>query len=459
MRPLPIASIFVAVSLPLVLFDVSVAKGLEGQGLDPTERQIAAWVDSNVGSAIDLIERTVNINSGTMNLAGVRAVGDILRPEFDALGFTTEWIDLPETDRAGHLFARRDGSRGARILLIGHLDTVFEEADPFQTFQRDGDTARGPGVADMKAGNVVILYALKALDAAGVLDGSSVVAAFTGDEETPGEPLDVLRRDLIAAGQWADVALGFEGAVKDSEGEWTTIARRSSSDWFLEVTGRQSHSSGIFSEGVGAGAIFEASRILSNFYDEIRGEQYLTFNAGSIVGGTGVEYDRAATEGTAFGKTNVVPQRVIVTGGIRTISQDQLDRAREAMRQVVARHLPHTEATITFFDLYPAMAPTDGNRRLYELYNDVSEDLGLGTLKILDPGRRGAADISFVAPYVDGLAGLGVHGNGSHSPNESVDLLSIAPSVKRAAILIYRLSISTRSGARAWSKVEGKDDA
>lgn len=409
--------------------------------LSTTEADVVSWVDGHMEEAVTLLERLVNINSGTLNHDGVRRVADALRPEFDALGFETEWIELPEeTNRAGHLFARRGGGQGKRLLLIGHLDTVFEEDHPFQTFRREGSEATGPGVADMKAGDVAILYALKALDAAGALEDTDIVVAFTGDEESPGEPLDVVRRDLVEAGRWADVALGFEGAVRDSAGEYVTVARRSSSEWMLEVSGREAHSSGIFSESTGAGAIFEAARILNAFYDEVRGEEYLTFNAGVIVGGTEVEYEREPTRGTAFGKTNVVPRRVVVHGGVRTLSQEQLERAREAMRGVVARHLPRTDATITFTDGYPPMTPTDGNMALYEMLDDVSTDLGAGRLQILDPGRRGAADISFVAPYTDGLAGIGVHGSGSHSPDERVDLDSLAPTIKRAALLIHRLS-------------------
>ncbi|RMH23241.1 MAG: M20/M25/M40 family metallo-hydrolase [Gemmatimonadetes bacterium] len=385
-----------------------------------------------------------------MNHDGVRAVGDVLRQELEALGFETRWIDMPPSmRRAGHLFARRHGDRGRSLLLIGHLDTVFEKDHPFQRFERLGDTARGPGVGDMKGGDVVILLALKALADAGALEGADITVAFIGDEESPGAPLEVARRDLIEAGRRADVALGFEGAVRDSLGEYVTIARRSSSEWLLEVEGRQAHSSGIFGPRTGAGAIFEAARILNGFYERVRGERYLTFNAGAILGGTEVTYDPEHTRGTAFGKTNVIPQRAVVHGGLRTISTEQTERARAAMRAVVAEHLPRTNATITFRDGYPPMAPTEGNRALMKLYVAASRDLGLGELTALDPGRRGAADISFVAPYADGLAGLGVHGSGAHGPNETIDLTSIPVAAKRAAVFIHRLTTDAASEAGA----------
>ena len=433
-RPVPVlAALAAALLLPA---------GVRGQALDATERAIVEWVDGHTQGAVDLLERLVTINSGTLNPEGVRRVGEVLAAELEAVGLETRWVELPPAmGRGPHLFATNDGDgEGKKILLIGHLDTVFEEDSPFQGFRREGDTAIGPGVGDMKGGDVVIVYALRALEAAGALDDVDVMVAFTGDEEAPGEPVEVTRAPLVEAGRWADVALGFEGGVRDSEGEWGTIARRSASEWRLDVTGRQAHSSGVFSERVGAGAIFEAARILNDFYEEVRGEEYLTFNAGVVLGGTEVTYDAEQVRGTVSGKTNIVPRTAVVHGGIRTISQEQLERAREAMRRVVSRHLPHTDATITFTDGYPAMAPTEGNRALLARLNDVNRALGLDTMQVLDPGRRGAADISFVAPWTDGLAGLGLHGEGSHSPGESVDLGSIPTAVKRAALLIYRLS-------------------
>jgi glutamate carboxypeptidase len=401
---------------------------------------MADWIDGHAEDAVALLEETVNISSGTMNAEGVRDVGRVMRRELDALGLDTEWIEMPpEMNRAGHLFGRKEGE-GKKILLIGHLDTVFEADDAFQAFVRNGDEAIGPGVDDMKSGNVVIVYALKALAEIGALDDIPVVVAYTGDEEKTGSPLEIARRDLIEAGKWADVALGFEGAIHHDGQDWATIARRSSSSWILEVEGKQAHSSGIFNEDVGAGAIFEAARILNGFYDEVRGEEYLTFNAGNIQGGTDVTYDDQQNRGTTFGKTNVVPRKVIVHGGIRTISLDQLARAKANMQAVVEQSHPHTSATIRFRDSYPPMAPTAGNERLQQKLSDINEALGRGPMPTLDPSRRGAADVSFVAPYTDALAGLGALGKGGHSPNESLDLTSMPLAIKRAAILIYRLA-------------------
>lgn len=430
----------ITLTLPLTAL-AGLPAALGAQQLSPEEAAIARYVDEHAEEAIALLERLVNVNSGTLNMEGVRDVGEILDGELAALGFRTRWIDFPPSvNRAGHLYAERTGRRGRRLLLIGHLDTVFEADDAFQTFERRGSVGIGPGTDDMKGGDVTMVLALQALASVGALDDTTIRVVVTGDEERPGEPLELVRRDLIAAARESDVALGFEGGVRDAQGDWGTIARRSASGWTLIVRGQQAHSSQIFADGVGAGAIFEASRILNDFYEEVRGEEYLTFNAGLIVGGTDVTYDEDAAAGTAFGKTNVVPRDVIVAGGIRTISPEQLDRAQAGMRAVVERHLPHTSASIDFAEGYPPMAPTAGNEALLDLYNRGSDDLGLGTLQALDPGRRGGADISFASEYVDALAGLGAIGTGAHSPAERVDLSSIPIQAKRAAILIYRLT-------------------
>lgn len=436
-----IQKILIRSALIAALCMVFAGNGIAQSPLDANEAAIVEWSNAHTGEAIELLEQLVNINSGSLNQQGVKDVGAVLRAELDALGFETRWIDMPaEMERGGHLFGELVGTGGKKLLLIGHLDTVFEPDDAFQRFTRDGSNATGPGIEDMKSGDVIIIYALKALQHAGVLDGSQIVVAFTGDEESTGKPLSISRKDLIEAGKWADVALGFEAGVDYDGKEWATISRRSSSNWCLEVTGKQAHSAGIFNERTGAGAIFEAARILNEFYEEVRGEEYLTFNAGTIMGGTEVSGSCTTPEGRVFGKTNVVPNRVVVRGGMRTISQEQLDRAREAMRAVVARNLPLTEASISFIDSYPAMSPTEGNRQLSDMLSQVNQDLGREAMPILDAARRGAADISFVAPYTDGLAGMGAYGNGGHTPNESLDLDSLPIAIQRAAILIYRLT-------------------
>ncbi|MFT5941533.1 MAG: glutamate carboxypeptidase, partial [Sediminicola sp.] len=373
-----------------------------GQKLSKTEKKIIKSIETNNTEAIGFLEKVVNINSGTLNAKGVQEVGMVFKDAFDQINFKTNWIEMPqEMNRGGHLFAETSGSKGKKLLLIGHLDTVFEEDSPFQTFEMVNDSiAHAPGGNDMKGGDVILLYALKALHDNGLLNNSQIIVAFTGDEESTGKPLDVSRKDLIEAAKRSDIALNFETSTGFN---YATVARRGSSGWKVEVTGKRAHSSGIFSENTGAGAIFEMSRILNEFYNEVKGEEFLTFNPGTLLGGTFVTYDDMTSKGTTFGKTNVVAQSAIVNGGLRFISEEQKENAREKMRTIVANNLPQTSAIVSFEDSYPAMGPTPGNQRLLEELSQVSVDLGYGKVLGYDPGKRGAADVSFVAEFVDCL--------------------------------------------------------
>ncbi|WP_420386916.1 M20/M25/M40 family metallo-hydrolase [Roseivirga sp.] len=407
--------------------------------LDRKEKAMVGWIDEHNGEAVELLKELININSGTMNFEGVRQVADALIPKFKALGMEAEFLDGSAFNRAGHLVARIRGGKGPNILMIGHLDTVFEPDSPFQQWtQVDDQTIKGPGIADMKGGDVVILQTLSALNNAGLLKDMNIWVVMTGDEELSGRPLNLSKAELIKAAEWADVALGFENG--DGNYKTANVARRSSSGWKLEVTGVPSHSSQIFKPNIGAGAIYEASRILYQFYEELSKEEYLTFNPGNIVGGTSISYDDKTNSGTAFGKTNVVAESAIVNGDIRCISEEQYKRAQQVMKRIVSEHLPQTEATITFNEGYPPFAPTDGNYELLKQFSQVSQDLGFGEVSPVNPADAGAADISFAAFGIQmGLDGLGMGGTQGHTVNEAGDMRTLPMQTKRAAILMYRL--------------------
>ena len=405
--------------------------------LSSPERGIADAVDARAGEGIALLQRIVDINSGTMNFQGVRDVGDVLRAELNALGLETAWIDGAAFGRAGHLVARREGG-GPKLLLIGHLDTVFEPDSPFRRFERSGDRAAGPGVVDMKGGDVVIVQALKALQDAGALGELSITVVMTGDEEASGSPLALSKAALVEAAEWADIAIAFENG--DSNPATAVVARRGSTGWKLEVTGTPAHSSQLFQPEVGSGAIYEASRVLHGFHERLAGEPLLTFNPGVMVAGTDVDYDDAQTRGTAFGKSNVVAERAVVTGDLRTISLEQLEAARARMAFVARQSLPGTRATLTFDEGYPPMAPTEGNHRLLAMFDEVSRALGHGSVTPVDPRNAGAADVSFTAGLVDmAIDGLGPGGGNDHTVDEWIDLPTLARQTKRAAILLHRL--------------------
>lgn len=410
-------------------------------GLSPAETRMAATVDSEYERTVSLLEKLVNQNSGSMNFAGVEAVGQMMRAELEPLGFAVAWKPMAATNRSGHLIAIHKGKPGAkRLLLIAHLDTVFEKDSPFQKFVRHGDEAEGPGSGDDKGGLVVIVAALRAMKAAGTLKNANIEIVMTGDEEDSGDPIDIARADLVAAGKRADVALDFEGLAIEDGQDMGSIARRSSNSWTLTATGKTGHSSLIFNSTFGDGAIYELTRIISRFRAELP-EPNLTFNVGLITGGTDAALDAEGIRATARGKTNIIPAIAIARGDFRTLSDEQTARVREKMTAIVAAHAPGTGAEIRFESGgYPAMAPTDGNRALLGRLNIVNRDLGLPEMVALDPLKRGAGDISFVAKDVDGLVGLGTASHGDHAPGETVDLVSIRRQAKRAAILMSRLS-------------------
>ncbi|MEO5972220.1 MAG: M20/M25/M40 family metallo-hydrolase [Sphingomicrobium sp.] len=412
--------------------------------LPAPEQRMIATIDAEQERTVSMLETWVNHNSGTLNAPGVAAVGKMLRAELEALGFKVEWLDMTAAGRSGHLVARHTGgNRGKKLLLIGHLDTVFEPDSPFQRWTRRGNDGEGPGAGDDKGGMAVIVAALRAMKAAGTLKKADITVFLTGDEEDSG-PVGIARRDLVAAGRRADVALDFEGLVQLDGADMGSTARRSSDEWTLTVTARGGHSSGIFTPGSGNGAIYEAARIIDTFRREVR-EDKLTFNVGLIGGGQTAELGTDRIRIGATGKTNIIAATAIARGDLRAISPEQIARAQAKMAAIVAQPLGGATAKIEFApDGYPPMAPTDGNRAVLARLNAVNRDMGLPEQGELDPVRRGAGDISFVAKDVDGLAGLGPASRGDHAPGETVDIASIFKQAKRAAILMSRLAVDKK---------------
>ncbi len=406
------------------------------QSLTKPEQEVIATVKRQMPETTAFLEKVVNINSGTLNKEGVRQVGKLMGAELEKLGFKTEWVTLPDSlNRAGHLVATRQGKKGKKLFLIGHLDTVFEKELPMEPFTQVNDsTASGQGVNDMKGGDVLVIAALKALQAQNLLDDTSITIYFTGDEESSGGPES--RHDFIERAKTCDLALGFEtaGGLRT-----VTTGRRGSSSWTLNVKARSGHSSRIFSD-LGYGAIYEAVRILNEFRRTLSQEQYLTFNPGLIVGGSEVHYDAKTAKAETIGKTNIVAGTTLVKGDLRFLTEAQKENARTKMREIVDKSLPLTKATITFQDGIPGMEPTSANDALRLQLDQLSRDMGLGPVAATDPGLRGAGDISFVAKYLPCLDGLGASGKGAHSIEETLNTKEFPFLIQRTALFIYRLT-------------------
>jgi glutamate carboxypeptidase len=403
--------------------------------LDRVEEGLVRSVEARLPEELAFLETVANIPSGTFNHDGVREVGRRFARELEGLGFSTRWAELPpEMGRAGHLVAERlaRGDGGRRLLLLGHLDTVFEGAG--HRFERTGDTARGAGVTDMKGGDTALLFALKALEAAGALEGATVRVILTGDEENPALPGAVSRRELALAAKESDAVLSFE-----SDSGKVAIGRRGLTTWSLSVSGQQGHSANVMRPVLGAGAIYETARILDGFRREFSGHPTVTVNAGIVLGGTRVGYDAAASAGSAAGKFNVVPPAALARGDLRFVTDGERDAAKARMTEIAADALPRTVSRVEFEDLAPGWPASDRNRELLRVIDAVSRDLGQGPVEPDDPASRGFGDMNFIGASIAGADGLGVRGWGEHSPQESVDLASLGPATARAAVLIRRL--------------------
>jgi glutamate carboxypeptidase len=416
--------------------------------LNKEEQKVMDYIDANMPRAIALLKESVNINSGTLNIAGVKKVGEIFAREFEKANFKTKWIPMPDSlRRAGHLVATtgfnyeavdKKNPKGKKLFLIGHLDTVFEPDMPANPFTMLNDsTATGQGVNDMKGGDVVMIIALQALHAQGLLKDADIIAYLTGDEEHAANPREISRADFIESAKQTDIALAFEGANGLNS---VATARRGASGWTLNVKAKTGHSSGVFTPNAGYGAIYEAARIINEFRVQLSTEKYLTFNPGVFIGGSEMNYNSAKSTGTAIGKTNIISPAVTVTGDLRFLTEDQKINARKKMSAIVADNLAGTKATIKFTDGIPSMAPTQGNDKLLEIISGVTKDMGLGATTAGDPGSRGAGDISYIAAYVDCIDGLGASGKGAHAPGETINLKELPFLIKRAALTIYRLS-------------------
>ena len=409
---------------------------------------MAKAIDAESPAAVALLEQIVNINSGTMNLPGVIAVKDVIMPQIEALGLRTRWEPMQAFDqRAGDLVAEHPcplgaGKCGKRLLLIGHMDTVFELNSSFQKYSivpgTDGKVATGPGVADMKGGLVVMLSALKAMKAAGALDKADITIVLSGDEERHGAPTSISRKDMIDAAKHSDVALEFENGSRVDGKDTVRTSRRSVLGWEVQTTGRTGHSSGVFGETMGYGAIYELVRILDQFRMELK-EDGLTYNVGIILGGATAAYNDTKTGGTATGKSNGDSPVAMASGELRTLSTEQTERVEAKMRKIVADHLARTGAIIEFAEGYPAMAETEASKALVVKLNEINATLELAPQDIVDPRLGGAGDIAFVAPYVPGLVGVGALGTGAHAEGETVYLDSLPTQAKRMALLMYRL--------------------
>lgn len=407
--------------------------------LTPLESSIAENVVDQKQNQLKFLEEITNIDSGTLNTKGVHAVGEVVRKELSKLGFKSRWADEPAVmHRAGTLVEVHEGKSKQKLLLIGHLDTVFSNETSKHLYTQKQHSAKGPGIIDDKGGVAVLLYALKALQTEGELKNLSIMIVLTGDEEDSGKPASISRQPLILAASKCNIALDFEPAITLNT---ATIARRGITNWTLTVHGNASHSATIFQDNVGMGAIFGIATQLNEMRLQLQHTKNLSFNPGMIFGGSSVQFNPVTGSGSASGKENIVAAIAMAKGDVRYVDETQKQFAKEKMRGIISAKLSGVRSEIEFIDGIPPMSPTKNNMKLLEQYSLVSQDLDQGRVVALAPGVRGAGDISYVANIVPAsLSGLGPVGNGTHTVIESAELASFVIQTQRAAILIKRLA-------------------
>ncbi|WP_122455476.1 M20 family metallopeptidase [Pseudomonas viridiflava] len=410
-------------------------------GQSDAEKKLVTYVDQHHAEQVAFLEKLVNINSGTENVTGVTQVGNLMEQKLQALGFETSWHELPaDMKHAGSLVAVHEGKSSKRLLLIGHLDTVFPEDSKFQkfTYIEDGKKARGPGVIDDKGGMVTMLYALQALKANGSLEDMNIAVVLVGDEELAAKPTDISRKALIDEAKKSDIALGFEFALSENQ---LVTNRRGLSEWFLTSKGLEHHSATIFQPDTGFGAIYESARVLDQIRAQLSNTPGLTINPGiTLAGATAVE-DIENGKGAASGRKTSVAKTSLIHGDLRFASDQQKDQAESKIQAIVSQPLSQTSSTFLLKPIMPVMAETPGNLELLKQYSQVSQDLAGPALEPVPATERGGADISYVSKFVSAsLDGLGAAGEATHTENETIELSSLAVATKRAAMFMSRYS-------------------
>lgn len=428
-------------TLLLTPFSTSFALGASApaieRSLTPTEKQMIAWVDTRKEQILKELEEHVNINTGTQNIEGLNQYRDLWSAELEQLGFETqkhpsEGVDILSCDGgrmefADHLSARRDKSiksEGAavNILLNGHLDTVFSQTDEFQSLKilPDG-TLKGPGVADMKGGLVIMLNALRVLNEFGLLEQANISVLLNTDEEIGSLGSRPLIESMAAT---HDIGLVFEGSYKNQ----VTRARKGLGQVRLKIKGRESHSGGAHRDGVSA-SLELANKIiaieqLTNY------ESQSTVNVGVMSGGE---------------KRNTIPgcadAYIDLRFKARAEGQELLDQIQTIADQTFISNpsfpeLPETQMWGTLHR--PAKPPHPMVDHIIKEATALSHVIGepiMGT-RYAGGGTDGSIAQGAGLPTFDSL---GMDGSDAHSSRETSSVATLIARTKLAAVLIARL--------------------
>ena len=378
-------------------------------------RGIRDRLEARLPAFLEELEQLVSIDSGTFDKAGVDTVGAHLQQRYVDLGAE---VEIHSHDLFGDtLVARLAGAGVGRILLIGHTDTVYPAGTvAARPFRIENGRAMGPGSADMKAGDLAILYALSALREVDPHVLGRITVVHNSDEEI-GSPSS---RGLIEAlSREADAVLVLEAGRENGD---IVSARKGIADVELDVTGVAAHAG--VNHRRGRSAVLELSHLVTRL-EALNGTiPGVTLNVGRIEGGT---------------RPNVVADHAYGRLEIRASQRERLVEAIERVEEIVGqRTVPDTAAACRVSISHWPMQRSDESARLVRLAQELAHELGFD---VRDTATGGASDGNTAAqagrPVLDGL---GPVGGGAHSPGEYVAVDSIVPRVALLAGLIRALS-------------------
>ena len=373
-----------------------------------------AWLAEQEPAMLDLLERIVNIDSGSYDHAGVTAVAETLAAFLENHGVACSW--LPQT-RSGHILeARVGGPGGAPVLLLGHCDTVFPAGEAARRpFRIEAGRAYGPGVSDMKAGLVMNAFVLAAFARAGGAP-CPLVGLFTSDEEI-GSPVS---RPVIEA-----TARGCRAVLNAEPGRPSgNVCTARKGGVFLRTTvhGRAAHSGGAYAEGRSAILALAHKTVALMGLSDL--EAGITVNVGKIGGGVSV---------------NTVAPEAWAEIDLRYVKGPDRARMLAAIEAVIATaHVPDTRATLEIAGEFLPLEPTPASEALFETYRRCAREVGL---VVEGEFSGGCADSGFTAALgVPTLCATGPVGGKGHTPEEYTEIATLVPRARAAAKTVLALA-------------------
>lgn len=366
---------------------------------------------------LTLLERLVNIDSGSGYAPGLTEVGKLVSAELQKLGATVQEVPNTAPDKSQHLVATLKGSGKAKILLLAHMDTVFKEgtakARPYRT---DEKRAYGPGVSDDKGGIVVALAALQILKALDFKDYGQITLLLDASEETGSQAATEL---IASTAKQHDVVLNLEpGRPADGLVVW----RKGSATAVVEVKGKSSHA-GVSPE-LGRNAATEVAHQVLQLGNLSDAEKKTSVNFTVIEAGD---------------RINVIPDHAVAKADVRAALPEEFDRVEKDLARISAnKRIADTEVTTRLERGLPPMPQTAASDRLLAMAQGIYGELGR-TLTV--EGSGGAADASIAAGAgVPTLDGFGIVGGKLHTPEEYVELDSVTPRIYLLTRMLVELS-------------------